>query len=104
MASRGVIAAKSSLPVQEIQAMCIQSLGQKWRMAWQPTPVFLPEESHGKGCWLAAVHRVAKNLIQLRQLGMCTSSSPTGFQMMRSGGKSGKYMISKEDSVIVQEK
>ena len=57
-----------------------------------------------RGCLPAAVHRVAKNLIQLKHLGMCTSSSPTGFQRMRSGGKSGKYMISKEDSAIVQEK
>ena len=24
-----------------------------WRRAWQPTPVFLPGESHGQRCWLA---------------------------------------------------
>ena len=32
-----------------------------WRRAWQPTPVFLPGESHGQRSWRATVHRVAKN-------------------------------------------
>jgi len=36
-----------------------------WRRAWQPTPVFLPGESHGQRSLVAAVHRVAKNWIQL---------------------------------------
>ena len=36
--------------VQELQEMQIWSLGRKipWRRAWQPTPVFLPGESHGE--------------------------------------------------------
>ena len=29
--------------------------------AWQPTPVFLPEEPHGQGAWQAAVHWVSKS-------------------------------------------
>ena len=33
-----------------------------WRKAWQPTPVFLPEESLDRGAWQAAVHRVHTEL------------------------------------------
>ena len=38
---------KNLLPMQE---MWVQSLGQgdPWRREWQPTPVFLPGESHGQ--------------------------------------------------------
>ena len=36
-----------------------------WRREWQPTPVFLPGESHGHGAWWATVHGVAKSLTQL---------------------------------------
>ena len=32
-----------------------------WRRKWQPTPVFLPGESQGRGAWWAAVHGVAKS-------------------------------------------
>ena len=32
-----------------------------WRRAWQPTPVFLPGESHGQSSLVATVHRVAPN-------------------------------------------
>ena len=31
-----------------------------WGRKWQPTPVFLPGESRGKGAWQAIVHGVAK--------------------------------------------
>ena len=31
-----------------------------WRRKQQPTPVFLPGESHGRGAWWAIVHGVAK--------------------------------------------
>ena len=41
-----------------------------WRRAWQPTPVFLPEESQGwkspSGC--RAVHRIAQSRTRLKQL------------------------------------
>ena len=29
-------------------ASLIPGLGRPWRMAWQPTAVFIPEESHGE--------------------------------------------------------
>ena len=32
-----------------------------WRRAWQPTPVFLPGESHGGGAWWATVHEVTES-------------------------------------------
>ena len=41
-----------------------------WRKAWQPTPVFLPGESHDRGAWWAAVHRVAKSQTRLKRLSM----------------------------------
>ena len=44
-----------------------------WRRAWQPTPVFLPGESHGQGAWRATAHRVTKNQTQLKQLSMHAS-------------------------------
>ena len=37
-----------------------------WRRAWQPSPGFLPGESHGQRSWGATVHRVAKSGTRLR--------------------------------------
>ena len=39
-----------------------------WRRAWQPTPVFLPGESHGQRSLGATVQRVAKSWTQLKGL------------------------------------
>ena len=40
-----------------------------WRRAWQPTPVFLPEESHGLRSLAGyIVHRVTKSWTRLKQL------------------------------------
>ena len=39
-----------------------------WRREWQPTPVFLPGESHGQKSLWATVHRVAKSQTQLKRL------------------------------------
>ena len=36
-----------------------------WRRKWQPTPVFLLENSMGGGAWQAAVHGVAKSWTRL---------------------------------------
>ena len=37
--------------MQEMQETWLQSLSRKipWRRKWQPTPVFLPGDSHGQG-------------------------------------------------------
>ena len=40
-----------------------------WRRKWQPTPVFLPGESHGqREAWCATVLRVAQSRTRLKQL------------------------------------
>ena len=39
-----------------------------WRRAWQPTPVFLPGESHGQRNLEGTVHRVAQSWTQLKRL------------------------------------
>ena len=36
-----------------------------WRRAWQPTPVFLPGESHGQRSLVGSGHGVAKSQMQL---------------------------------------
>ena len=41
-----------------------------WRRAWQPTPVFLPGESHGQGAWWATAHGVANSQTRLKRLSM----------------------------------
>ena len=41
-----------------------------WRRAWQPTPVFLPGESHGQGAWRATAHGVAESQPRLCQMSM----------------------------------
>ena len=37
-----------------------------WRMAWQPTPIFLPGESRGQRSLRATVHRVTKSQTRLK--------------------------------------
>ena len=39
-----------------------------WRRKWQPTPVFLPGESHGQGAWWAAVYGVTQSRTRLKWL------------------------------------
>jgi len=48
---------------------------QRWRRKWQPTPVFLPGESQGRGDWWAAVYGVAQSQTRLKQLNSSSSSS-----------------------------
>ena len=49
-----------------------------WRRKWQPTPVFLPGESQGRGAWQAAVYGVAQSQTQLKWL---SSSSKSYFKL-----------------------
>ena len=48
----------------------LSSLNQKipQRRKWQPTPVFLPGESHGQRSLAATIHRAAKSQTRLRDL------------------------------------
>ena len=39
-----------------------------WRRKWQPTPVFLPGESQGRGTWWAEVYGVTQSRTQLKRL------------------------------------
>ena len=36
-----------------------------WRRKWQPTPVFLPEESQGRRSLVGCIHEVTKSQTQL---------------------------------------
>ena len=46
-----------------------------WRRKWQPTPVFLPGESQGRGaCW-AAIYGVAQSQTRLKWFSSSSSSS-----------------------------
>ena len=46
-----------------------------WRRKWQPTPVFLPGESQGRGSRWAAVHWVAQSRTRLKRLSSSSSSN-----------------------------
>ena len=48
-----------------------------WRRKWQPTPVFLPGESHGQR-W-AVIYGVAQSRTRLKQLSSSSNKSETGF-------------------------
>ena len=65
-----------------------------WRRKWQPTPVFLPEESQGRGAWWAAVYGVTQSRTRLKRLSSSSSSiaivrklrklSNTGYELSHS--------------------
>ena len=42
-----------------------------WRRAWQPTPVFLPENPMDRGAWRATVHGVAESRTWLSDRLLC---------------------------------
>ena len=46
-----------------------------WRRKWQPTPVFLPGESQGRGAWWAAIYGVAQSQTRLKWRSSSSSSS-----------------------------
>ena len=50
----------------------------RWRRKWQPTPVFLPGESQGRGAWWAAVYGVTQSQTWLKWL---SSSSIEGLSV-----------------------
>ena len=47
-----------------------------WRRKWQPSPVFLPEESQGREAWWAAVYGVAQSWTRLTWLSSNISYQP----------------------------
>ena len=46
-----------------------------WRRKWQPTPVFLPGESQGRGSLVGCVYGVAQSQARLKRLSSSSSSS-----------------------------
>ena len=56
---------------------CVTSLSlftfMHWRRKWQPTPVFLPGESHGWEAWWAAVYGVTQIWTWLKRLSISSS-------------------------------
>ena len=46
-----------------------------WKRKWQPTPVFLPGESQGRGAWWAAVYGVAQSRTRLKRLSSSSSNN-----------------------------
>ena len=59
--------------------LCVTSLSlftfMHWRRKWQPTPVFLPGESQGRGNWWTAICGVAQSRTRLKRLSSSSSSS-----------------------------
>ena len=47
-----------------------------WRRKWQPTPVFLPGESQGRGSLVAAIYGVAQSRTRLKGLSSSTPIFP----------------------------
>ena len=48
-----------------------------WRRVWQPTPLFLPEESHGQRSLAGYGHRIAESQTRLKQLSTHTRKDST---------------------------
>ena len=66
-----------------------------WRRKWQPTPVFLPRESQGRGALWAAVYGVTQSWTWLKRLSSSNSSltyltSDSELQEGREGAKIGE--------------
>ena len=57
-----------------------------WRRKWQPTPVFLPWESQGRGAWWAAVYGVTQSRTRLKRLSSSSSSEVRSMRKTRCGG------------------
>ena len=51
-----------------------------WRRKWQPTPVFLPGESQGRGAWWAAIYGVAQSWTQLKRFSSSIRQWMQGYQ------------------------
>ena len=59
-----------------------------WRRKWQPTPVFLPGESQGRGSLLGCIYGVAQNRTRLKWLSSSSSSIREGFPSSSAGKES----------------
>ena len=70
-----------------------------WRRAWQPTPVFLPGESHGQGSLAAVVRGAAQSRTGLKDLTRARTQMvagivpPCGSHVVPSGGSLGGWCL-----------
>ena len=62
----------SSLWHDWVTSLCLFTF-MSWRRKWQPTPVFLPGESQGRGTLGAAVYGVAQSQTRLKWLSSSSS-------------------------------
>ena len=71
-------AVTNSPAVQETKEMQVRSLGVEdpWRRKWQPTPVFLPEKSHGQRSLVGYHQKGHKELDTTEWLSMYTHIIP----------------------------
>ena len=64
------------------------------RKAWQPTPVFLPEESSWRGAWRTTVHKVTKSRTRMKRLSMHAPSSNLPTSLLFERGRTFESMVS----------
>ena len=57
-----------------------------WRRKWQPTPVFLPGESQGRGSLVAAVYGVTQSRTRLKWLSSSSSTRCKGMKILKAHG------------------
>ena len=67
---KGAPMSTESLHVSQVLQPCTVLLSEKifGCTQWQPTPVFLPGESQGRGAWWAAICGVTHSRTQLKRL------------------------------------
>ena len=77
----------------------------RWRRKWQPTPVFLPGESQGRGAWWAALYGITQSQTPLKRLSSSSSSSlgfiPLGTLWVSWTWVSGSFPILGKFSTII---
>ena len=56
---------KNLSALQETQVLSLDGEDIPWRRKWQPTPLFLPEESVDRGIWWVTVRGVPKRWTRL---------------------------------------
>ena len=76
----------------------------RWRRKWQPTSVFLPGESQGRGAWLAAIYGVAQSRTRLQRLSSCSSdiTQEVSLLLLQEGGLFSVQISSKNKKINVQ--
>ena len=55
-----------------------------WRRKWQPTPVFLPGESQGRGAWWAAIYGVTQGQTGLKRLSLAADASKVMLKILQA--------------------